>query len=119
MLCDKYQQLSHIDKVKYIGSLIHAVQSSNNLFSLGEKLIQVAEDIGLFTGVTILPDPLFQYPDNISEFRRTDIDWANKVKLKITPTGYDHYKHCLTEDELIECMYMDYLRDQNKNEQIL
>ena len=56
MLCNNYNELSHVDKIIYIGELLHAVQSDDHLFDLGTLIIGSARDKGLFEGVVILPD---------------------------------------------------------------
>lgn len=57
MICNKYSELSPIEKVKYIGELIHSVQSDDNLYLAGCEVISKAKDEGIFDGVVILPDP--------------------------------------------------------------
>lgn len=61
MLCTKFSELSHYDKVKYIGELLHACQSDDFLYSIGENIIQTAKDTGLFDGVVILPEQTKSY----------------------------------------------------------
>lgn len=56
MLCKKYDELSHFDKVTFIGELIHACQSDDSFFEQGEAIIHNAKQMGLFNGVVILPD---------------------------------------------------------------
>jgi len=56
MLCKKYEELGHFDKVTYIGELLHAVQSDNDLYEQGLELIKKAKSMGFFDGVKILPD---------------------------------------------------------------
>lgn len=56
MLCKKYDELSHFDKVTFIGELIHACQSDDSFFKQGEDIIKNAKQMGLFNGVVILPD---------------------------------------------------------------
>ena len=55
MLCKEYQQLSHFEKIKYIGELVHACQTNNVLFDAGQKIIDVAKSKGVFDKATILP----------------------------------------------------------------
>ena len=55
MLCDNYTNLTPVDKVTYIGELIHACQCDNELFEHGELLIEFAKRKGIFDGVVILP----------------------------------------------------------------
>ena len=56
MLCTKYDELSHPEKVQFMGKLCHAAQSDNNLFEVAEELISLATKRGLFDSVIILPD---------------------------------------------------------------
>lgn len=55
MLCENFENLSHYEKITYIGELLHACQSDNYFFKLGEDIIKSAKDVGLFDGVKILP----------------------------------------------------------------
>jgi hypothetical protein len=56
MLAQKYYELTSVEKVKYIGELIHACQSSDIMFSHGEEIIKQAKLHGVFDKVTILPN---------------------------------------------------------------
>lgn len=56
MLGKKYYELTAVEKVKYIGELIHACQTSDIFFSHGEEMIKRAKESGLFDGVVILPN---------------------------------------------------------------
>lgn len=40
-----------------IGKLIHAVQSSDEMYLKGIAIIKAAEKLGLFAGITINPSP--------------------------------------------------------------
>lgn len=53
MNCKNYNNLTHLEKVEFIGKLIHACQSSNTLFNEGKKIIQFAESCGLMGGVKV------------------------------------------------------------------
>ena len=55
MLCKNFDSLSHYEKITYIGELLHACQSDNYFFELGNDIIRSAKDVGLFDGVKILP----------------------------------------------------------------
>jgi hypothetical protein len=55
-LCKSYNELSHFDKIQYVGELLHACQSDEYFFKLGEDIIKSAKDTGLFNGVVILPE---------------------------------------------------------------
>ena len=54
-LCKSYNDLSHFDKIQFVGELLHACQSDEYLFKIGEDIIKTAKDTGIFDGVTILP----------------------------------------------------------------
>lgn len=56
MLCDKYMRLSPQERSLFIGNLLHAAQSDDNIFQSAEELINLAERKGLFDGVTIMPE---------------------------------------------------------------
>lgn len=67
MLCENFENLSHYEKITYIGELLHACQSDNYFFKLGEDIIKSAKDVGLFDGVKILPLVADQEPDQAKE----------------------------------------------------
>lgn len=56
MLCESFDILSHKEKIEYFGKLLHAVQSSDKLFVLGQSIIRQAEEWGVLDDVVILPD---------------------------------------------------------------
>ena len=56
MLCKNYDELSHVQKIVYIGELIHACQSDDHFFNLGEMIIESAKNNGTLDGVVILPE---------------------------------------------------------------
>ena len=56
MICDKYDKLNPVEKVIFIGQLVHVVQSDSGLMDLAEEIIKLGLVKGLLTGVTILPD---------------------------------------------------------------
>lgn len=55
MLCTKYFNLVPIEKHAFIGELLHAVQSDDELFELAKDIITLATNKGLFNGVVINP----------------------------------------------------------------
>lgn len=55
MICTKYDELPHHEKVDYIGSLCHAAQSDNDLFERCLDIIRIAKLRGLFKDVEINP----------------------------------------------------------------
>ena len=58
MLCKNYDKLGHFEKIVFIGELIHACQSDDSYFNMGKSIIESAKRMGIFEGVTILPEPL-------------------------------------------------------------
>lgn len=56
MLCKKYADLSHVDKIRYIGELIHIVQNDDEFYEMGFSLIYMAKMKGILDGVQILPE---------------------------------------------------------------
>lgn len=63
MICKKYENLTIIEKVQMVGKLLHAMQSSNELFDKAKWIIEVAELQGMFDKVTILPNDNKDYYD--------------------------------------------------------
>ncbi len=55
MLCESFSNLSPIEKIKFIGELVHACQVSESFFKNGQDIIALAKKEGTFDGVTILP----------------------------------------------------------------
>jgi hypothetical protein len=58
MNCENFQQLSTQEKIEFIGKLNHAAMSNDHLFTACTKIIEVAEENGVFEGVTIMPSSL-------------------------------------------------------------
>lgn len=56
MICKKYADLSHVDKIRYIGELIHIVQNDDEFYEKGYSLIKLAREKGILDGVQILPE---------------------------------------------------------------
>lgn len=56
MICKKYADLSHVDKIRYIGELIHIVQNDDEFYDMGYSLIYMARMKGILDGVKILPE---------------------------------------------------------------
>lgn len=56
MICKKYDNLSHVDKIRYIGELIHIVQNDDEFYEMGVTLINKAKEKGILDGVQILPE---------------------------------------------------------------
>lgn len=63
MICQKFDELTPKEKTEYIGAVVHAVQSSDNLYSMGQEIIRLGNLAGLFDGVKILPTQ--QEPEDI------------------------------------------------------
>lgn len=68
MLCKKYSDLSHFEKVVYVGELLHSCQCDDELFELGGKLIEIAKAKGLMRGVVILPNKNLDDSENSTIF---------------------------------------------------
>lgn len=56
MICNKYQSLEGFDRSLYIAKLLHAVQSSDELFEIGEKIIELALVRGFYEKVIFYPE---------------------------------------------------------------
>lgn len=56
MICNKYSYLSDTDRVLFIGELTHACMSDDDLFEMGQALIDLARQKGLFKSVVIMPN---------------------------------------------------------------
>jgi hypothetical protein len=54
-LCEKYNTLSHRERIDYIGKLLHSVQSDNQLYIIGQAIIRQAENNGILDDVVINP----------------------------------------------------------------
>ncbi|MBK7883494.1 MAG: hypothetical protein IPJ81_06645 [Chitinophagaceae bacterium] len=55
MICEKFNQLTPFEKVIYIGKLVHAVENDDILFDAGNEIIELANNKGIFKGITIFP----------------------------------------------------------------
>lgn len=55
MICNSFDNLTIVEKVQFIGKLMHLVQSSEVAFKEAELMIRCADDVGMFKGTTILP----------------------------------------------------------------
>lgn len=58
MICKKYDSLSHVDKIKFIGELVHIVQNDDEFYDMGFSLIYMAKMKGVLDGVKIIPNNL-------------------------------------------------------------
>jgi len=56
MTCEKYNNLTPIEKVCFIGQLTHAAMCDEKIFDIANDLIALAVRKGLFNSVTILPN---------------------------------------------------------------
>lgn len=56
MLCNKYSNLSLVEKIRFIGELVHCVQNDDDSFQVGKALIVAAKINGVLDGVVILPE---------------------------------------------------------------
>lgn len=55
MICNNYSSLSHVQKIVYVGELLHSCQCDDELFMMGLSLIELARQRGVLDGVVILP----------------------------------------------------------------
>ncbi len=68
MICEKYQELTVEERVKFIGSITHACMSDDTFFDLAQKAIEKAAERGIFDGIQILPPPIPEMePENLIE----------------------------------------------------
>lgn len=56
MICEEYSNLNAVEKVMFIGQLVHIVQSDSNLFNNALKIIEIGKIRGLLDDVKILPN---------------------------------------------------------------
>ena len=56
MICNKFSELSPLEKVMFIGELTHACMANDEIFEMGQKLIKIGMAKGLFDNVKIMPD---------------------------------------------------------------
>lgn len=64
MNCESFLKLDNFEQSLYIGKLIHACQSDNELFAQGERLIESAKQKGLFERVKIYPNHQTNFADD-------------------------------------------------------
>lgn len=55
MICPKYDALTPKERADFIGAVVHACQSCDKLYSMGQEIIRLGELAGLFDGVVINP----------------------------------------------------------------
>lgn len=55
MICEEFESLNPLERVNYIGEIIHSVQNDGALFNIGKEIIELAKRKGLFEGVIINP----------------------------------------------------------------
>lgn len=56
MICTKFEELTHKEKIELIGKVVHSIQSDNQLFIIGQAIIRQAEERGVLDDVIILPN---------------------------------------------------------------
>ena len=81
-LCKKYEELTPFERVEFIGKLVHAVQSDDNLFFAAKCLIDTGQDLGVFEGVTIMPENNGDLTDNIAT------RWYKAPELLLSSSNY-------------------------------
>lgn len=55
MICQKFAELTVVEKIKFIGELTHACMSDNEMHEKALFLINSARNKGLFDNVKIMP----------------------------------------------------------------
>lgn len=55
MLCQKFSDLNSQEKVMFIGELTHACMNDDKLKEMGDLIIEIAKNKGIFENVKILP----------------------------------------------------------------
>lgn len=63
-LCDKYFNLTPIERVSLVGELVHAIQSDNELFDMANDLIKLGILKGVFINTAILPEQDTNTPES-------------------------------------------------------
>lgn len=53
--CENFQELTPLERVKMVGSIVHLLQVSNTVFNQVVNLIQIGEEVGCFEQVIIAP----------------------------------------------------------------
>jgi hypothetical protein len=66
MICKNYSELSPFEKIMFIGELTHACMFDDELFRIGNKLIETAKAKGVFDSVKIMPENL-NNPEDVIE----------------------------------------------------
>ena len=56
MICQKFQKLTSIERIRFIGEIHHAIMSDDEFFENAQYIIDEARVRGLFKGVKILPE---------------------------------------------------------------
>jgi len=56
MLCKKFSDLNSLERVLFIGELTHACMNDDKLKEMGDLIIKIAKDKGIFENVKILPE---------------------------------------------------------------
>lgn len=55
MICDKFSNLSVLERILFIGELTHACMNDNEMYDKGVEIIKEAKDKGFFDNVKIMP----------------------------------------------------------------
>jgi hypothetical protein len=58
MICQEYEDLSHVDKITLIGKAVHALQSDSKCFEMIKEVVEIATLKGLFNCVTFMPESI-------------------------------------------------------------
>ena len=56
MICDKFSNLSVLERILFIGELTHACMNDNDMYEKGLEIINEAKANGFFDNVKIMPE---------------------------------------------------------------
>lgn len=65
MVCEKFDKLSHYEKIIFIGELVHICQTNDKYLEICTEIINKAREEGVLDRVTILPEILTEQETNI------------------------------------------------------
>lgn len=87
MICQKFEALSHYEKVQFLGKLTHASQSDDVLFEIANEIIRQGEIRGLFEKVSFA-----SFQEHTFDMRESDIvikTQTDEHPFKIPPPDKD------------------------------
>ena len=56
MICEKYEELTVLERIRLIGAVIHCLQSDDELFKRALELVNKGAKKGVLDGVSFLPE---------------------------------------------------------------